>query len=265
MVFAQAVQDEPLQASSSGDSGRPIRIQVDTAGSTNALQNAPAPFIVSSQGDDLMLNISLDAADMQLTESDVDRILSDSDEEDQRLVTPLNTGTPRGLTSRLNEGPTTSPSLNPLVTSGIVNAELAGIFYPVEEPVPEGRKRPLRIQSKARVMTNDDVISDILEQQKKLEEKKKLAEERKRKRNEKTGSKGQPSKRKNRRAMTGDDFCCNCAIDYDEYPEHVDEFWVGCSGKVDGTDCTHWCCPRCVPQGFHPVDDTYFCSSCRPN
>ena len=148
---------------------------------------------------------------------------------------------------------------NPLVRSGIVSEELAHIFYPHEEDVPEGRKRPLRIQNKSRVMTHDDVIRDIAEQRRKIEDKKRLAEERKR--SEKASSRGRASKRGSRRVTAGDDFCCVCAIDYEDLSELVDEFWVGC----DGTDCTHWCCPRCVPDGFIVRDDSYLCSSCRFN
>ena len=52
-------------------------------------------------------------------------------------------------------------SLNPLVTSGIIFEELAKVFYPPDEKIPQGRKRPLRTKSKARVMTDHDVSQNL--------------------------------------------------------------------------------------------------------
>ena len=56
---------------------------------------------------------------------------------------------------------------------GIISPDLAAIFNAPDENIPQGRKRPLRIQSKARVMTSDEVVKDLEQQKKNLEEKQK--------------------------------------------------------------------------------------------
>ena len=68
---------------------------------------------------------------------------------------------------------------NPLVAAGIVSAEMADLFTPPDEKIPAGRKRPLRQQSKARVMSGDEVYNDIRRQQDALEEKQRLQAEKK--------------------------------------------------------------------------------------
>ena len=147
------------------------------------------------------------------------------------------------------------------MTSGIVSAELAAIFYPVEEPVPDGWKRPLRIKSKARVMIGDEVM---MKQQLQLAQKKILAEEKKRKRATKPPCNGQQTKRQSqRRRADDDDFCCICAIDYQDYEEnqYLEEVWVACSGSVDDDLCTHWYCPACL-RNLRVDKDSFVCSAC---
>ena len=82
---------------------------------------------------------------------------------------------------------------NPLVKAGIITEDVADIFMPPDEEIPTGRKRPLRIRSKARLMTDEDVIADLQKQRDELKEK----EERLRQRREKmdTGRKKKPVKK----------------------------------------------------------------------
>ena len=53
---------------------------------------------------------------------------------------------------------------------GIISEELADVFYPPDEPIPAGCKRPLRIRSKARVMTAIEIYADISEQMNQITE-----------------------------------------------------------------------------------------------
>jgi hypothetical protein len=48
---------------------------------------------------------------------------------------------------------------------------LASIFFPVEEEILSGRRRPLRISSKAWVMTSDEVRADLESQTKTIKNK----------------------------------------------------------------------------------------------
>jgi hypothetical protein len=64
-----------------------------------------------------------------------------------------------------------SPSENPVVASGIISSDLASISFPVEEEILSGRRRPLRISSKARVMTSDEVRADLESQIKAIKNK----------------------------------------------------------------------------------------------
>ena len=58
--------------------------------------------------------------------------------------------------------------------SGIVSPDIAQAKYPIEEPVTEGRKRPLRLKSKVKVITRDHLTEDLEEQHMQLQKKKKL-------------------------------------------------------------------------------------------
>ena len=73
-------------------------------------------------------------------------------------------GTPRATT-------------HPLVEAGNISLELASIFKLPEEYVAPCRKRPLRIKSKSRVMTGDEVHRDLKKQREEIEEKKRIAAE----------------------------------------------------------------------------------------
>ena len=64
----------------------PARIIVRT-GRSRMLDDSMHPFIVSSQGDDTELNINLDAADLQLTEADVNMLVSDDSDGGTLLKT----------------------------------------------------------------------------------------------------------------------------------------------------------------------------------
>ena len=68
---------------------------------------------------------------------------------------------------------------NPLVTAGIISPELRNVFRPPPEIIPKGRKRPLRVQSKARVMTDDAVLLELRQQKISIEQKQRAQEERK--------------------------------------------------------------------------------------
>ena len=50
---------------------------------------------------------------------------------------------------------------NPLVSTGLITPDLAGLFYPTDEAIPAGSKRPLRSKSKARVLTAQKVMDDL--------------------------------------------------------------------------------------------------------
>ena len=50
---------------------------------------------------------------------------------------------------------------NPLVKAGIVSPSVADIFFPPDEEIPAGRKRPLRTKSTARIMSSDEVVAFV--------------------------------------------------------------------------------------------------------
>ena len=59
-------------------------------------------------------------------------------------------------------------SENLLVKLGIMDETVADIFSIPTDPIPSGRKRPLRQASRARTTTSDDVARDLEEQKKKM-------------------------------------------------------------------------------------------------
>ena len=157
---------------------------------------------------------------------------------------------------------------NPLVKAGIVSPSVADIFFPPDEEIPAGRKRPLRTKSTAQIMSSDEVYSNIRRQRQEIEEKERRKierqEEAKRKRqnnNEQSRKRANQSRSSTRnktaRAQVEDNDCFVCELNYDRETEGLKEKWVGC----DGPNCPHWICPRCLPIGFQYTDD-YLCDDC---
>ena len=161
---------------------------------------------------------------------------------------------------------------NPLVKAGIITEDVAEVFFPPEEEIPVGRKRALRVQSKARCLTDDDVQEDLQRQRDQLKEK----EERQRKRKEELEKKKneqakkqvkrktavtQPKKTnpnaKRKNAGLEDNECFSCSIPWAQERSLLKSKWVGCKGR----SCPHWVCPRCLPSGFD-YKDSFFCLDC---
>ena len=124
---------------------------------------------------------------------------------------------------------------------------------PPDEEIPVGRKRPLRQQSKARIMTASNVYDDIKRQQDAIKEK----EERIRKRREGQLQKNEqkkkpttkkavpkkPSKTINTRSKSTkfgieDNECFSCSISWASEKSMLQTKWVGCEGK-ENTQCPH--------------------------
>ena len=173
------------------------------------------------------------------------------------------------------------PSSNVLVTSGIVSKDLAEIFTPPDEKIPAGRKRPLRTKSKARVMTSQEVIDDLLSQQQEIDSRiarREAAAQRGRGRGR--GGRGRrpqnsrqredtpllstprrPSNRVaniNRNIVSEDENeCYICNINFYNESRVNKNKWVGC----EGNGCPHWICPRCLPSDFD-YNAEYFCDIC---
>ena len=160
-----------------------------------------------------------------------------------------------------------SPNSNPLFTCGILSDETSHILFPPAEEIPQGRKRPLRIQSKARVMTAEDVQQDIARQQTDINAKAmkcKKTDVPKGKGKGKGKGSAAKDKKETRLSETGenvglmeDQTCNGCDRDWDEEREELQSKWVGC--ETHG--CPHWTCPRCLPLGFDYKDE-YYCDDC---
>ena len=123
---------------------------------------------------------------------------------------------------------------NPLVKAGIVSPSVADIFFPPDEEIPAGRKRPLRTKSTARIMSSDEVYSDIRRQRQEIEEKERRKierqEEAKRKRqnnNEQSRKRANQSRSSTRnktaRAQVEDNDCFVCELNYDRETEGLKE------------------------------------------
>ncbi|KAJ8041607.1 hypothetical protein HOLleu_12474 [Holothuria leucospilota] len=196
-------------------------------------------------------------------------------------------------TSQIITGQSTSTviSENPLVKYGIVSEELAAIFFPPKEDIPQGRKQALRMKSKARVMTADEVLEDIEKQKKELEEKQRKKEERLKERERKKAEKEKQEAEKRKRKEEAearkkaknektksmkqlnvtetvpvqedsdddqeDDFCSVCSKDFCDDPPEEQEQWVGCSRQ----GCHRWSCTECLPENFDYAND-FFCQGC---
>ena len=165
---------------------------------------------------------------------------------------------------------------NPLVKCGIISEDVASIFMPPMEEIPVGRKRPLRQQSKARIMTGNDVYQDIMRQKDQIKEKeeriKKRKEELAKKKNDNEQKKRDTNKRsvqnsfktnnRSKRSKSGleDNECFSCTISWTREQPTLQNKWVGCEGRGNGR-CPHWVCPRCLPNGFN-YNDNYLCFEC---
>lgn len=193
----------------------------------------------------------------------------------------------------------TDPASNPLVAHGLVSRELFDLLTPPEAKIPVGQKRPLRIQSKARVLTASDVQEDLIRQEEEIEAKRARREERMTKRSAPT--------RQNRR-VTRTNANARPAVDLpagntSSTAEHLvtpkctatrsqqnnsrnkqrrtaaineeDDFCYLCNSNYDEAtraeqlkwvgceteDCPHWVCTQCLPPGFNYNSD-YFCEYC---
>ena len=154
---------------------------------------------------------------------------------------------------------------NPLLTYGIISEETASILMPPPQEILVGRKRPLRIKSRARVMTSPEVIKD-LENQKNEILTKQLAPK-----NKQLAAKNKQVKKKVTQPVTGkklakskklntnkeDHHCHVCQERWDEETTCMQKKWVGC----EKTGCPKWACPRCLPENFEYKKE-YFCDTC---
>ena len=93
---------------------------------------------------------------------------------------------------------------NILVKCGIISADYAAIFCPPKEVIPAGRKQPLRIKSKARVMTSDEVMADIENQKKEIEKKEQQQQQKKEERERKKAEKEKKQEEKRKRKEMAD-------------------------------------------------------------
>lgn len=63
------------------------------------------------------------------------------------------------------------PVNNPLLTSGIISVETSKVLFLPQQEIPKGRKRPLSIQLKARVMPDESVEQDLDKQREEIQRK----------------------------------------------------------------------------------------------
>ena len=150
---------------------------------------------------------------------------------------------------------------NPLVTEGIISPDLAEIFYPPDEKILQGRKRPLRTKSQARVMTSQEVINDLNVQEQVIESR--TARKEANIQRGRTNCRGKRVNRvnisaKNRERTISneeDNTCHECETNYYQESQINRRKWVGCE------TCHHWVCPRCLPPNFNNKTD-YYCNEC---
>ena len=163
-----------------------------------------------------------------------------------------------------------SPHDNPLITAGIVSEDLAEIFTPPNEKIPQGRKRPLRIKSKARIMTSQEVVADLQNQQQQIDNtnrrrevagqnisRKSCGTRQGRAIQVRRTSKRAAARKTNHVRNEEDNDCYVCTANFYWESQINKEKWVGCESE----ECPHWVCPRCVPPDFDYADD-YFCNAC---
>ena len=158
----------------------------------------------------------------------------------------------------------TSPEIskNPLFRCGIISEETAMILMPPPEEIPQGRKRPLRIKSSARVMTSQEVLDDLQNQKKDL-----VNKNNKKRKNNVTYTKNEPKtskkvKTKDNKSVTRnlskeDHHCHVCQENWNEETDVDKAKWVGCETQ----NCPKWVCPRCLPPNFDYKND-YLCDDC---
>ena len=176
---------EDANETENGTDDAEIDVQVEVPQEQNLFDDLPAATNLSTEVIDLFVAQDQPLADISLSNSILD--LNDSDTfKISLLVSPVKikvwsknsavapSNAPEGSIVLMDSSKSidiqTSPQHNeatgytpdnPLVSSGIIAPELASIFYPPDEIIPAGRKRPLRQKSKARVMTSQEVFDDI--------------------------------------------------------------------------------------------------------
>lgn len=167
----------------------------------------------------------------------------------------------------------TYPAANPLVTHGLIPSELADVFRPPDAKIPVGRKRPLRIKSKARIMTAPEVVEDLVRQEEEIELRtartagKKTGQKTSRPpgregtvmQKDQASSSSSSSKKKKTSVRTTleDNNCYICEINFYDVPRLSQRKWVGC--ETNG--CPHWVCESCLPPNFN-YESEYICDYC---
>ena len=167
------------------------------------------------------------------------------------------------------------PLQNPLLISGIISKETANILFPPDEEILPGRKRPLRIQSKARVMTADDVIEDLATQREIVLSKQQKKNDLAAKRKEKCLAKSNVNAKRKKRSGTAqpkrtnkvvknsnndgleENHCYICDINWEDASTESKLKWAVCEN--DG--CPRWICPNCLAPE-HDYDAEYICIYC---
>ena len=152
---------------------------------------------------------------------------------------------------------------NPLVAAGIVSPDLAQVFAPPDEKIPAGRKRALRVQSKARMMSGDEVYQDIKCQQDLLEEKQRQQADKKAALEEKkkaTAASSKRNKKRTRRQESQDSeeeesLCQLCGANFYAQNKHKQTKWAGCDS------CDNWICVECLPDNFN-YNEVFKCNEC---
>ena len=123
----------------------PTRVAVSSS-TTNELEKQSHYFIVRSQGDEAQPDNSLDTHNKEQTKEDVNTLISD--DPDKALDPQLSRQAVNIESSGFSISGVTanSGSLNSLIKLWFVKPALAETFSHVEEPVPKGQKRNLRIR-----------------------------------------------------------------------------------------------------------------------
>ena len=183
---------------------------------------------------------------------------------------------------------TSKPTRHPLVDAGIISPELASVFAPSEEYIPPGRKRPLRVKSRARIMTSDDVYSDMKKQREEVEDKERATAEKKATLEKKRGTTSGKASTSNSKASTSSDkdsansgkvstsnrgriakkrsvqnvscdeeesLCITCGTNYYSQRRRKQGKWAGCD------NCDSWFCEECLPDDFN-YNASFTCDNC---
>ena len=105
-------------------------------------------FIVSSRGDEVKLNSSLDATDLDLAKNDDNMMIAEDSDKELAPQFSIQAANVELSGSSLSGDPTLSAIPNPLVRTWVVEPELTKNFSLMEEPMQKCRKRPLRTRNK---------------------------------------------------------------------------------------------------------------------